>query len=118
VTPATQQPTSLADLVRDARTDRKMSLRDVETASGGTVGFSQVSRIEQGQHASVKQRTLVGLSTALGIPMEKLRAANGDPVKVPKEPFVLPERASLLPMKDRRLVLALVDGLLAARRDQ
>jgi transcriptional regulator with XRE-family HTH domain len=118
VTPAAQHPTSLAELVRDARSDADMSLRDVEKASGGTVTYSQVSRIELGHHTTVKPRALVGLSTALGIPMEKLRAANGDPANVPKEPFVLPERASLLPMKDRRLVLALVDGLLSARRGQ
>ena len=49
--------------------------------------------------------------------MDRVRAAAGHTAKVPREQFTLPDRANLLTAKQRRLVLALVDGLLEAGRE-
>ena len=62
----------------------------------------------------VRPGTLTALSKTLGIPISKLRAANGSEATV-RAPFVLPERASELNAAERRLIVNMVGALLAAR---
>lgn len=107
----TQRPT-LADLVSKARSDLDMSYRDVEDRSGGVVKHSSVHRIETGERLSVEPRTLGGLSKALKIPIEQLRAANGQTGRVPAEPFTVPDRLNALTAKQRRLLVSIGDALL------
>ena len=109
-------PETLADVIREARHARQMSYRDVERESGGAVGSSTVHKIEQGTRVSVEPRTLTGLARALRVPIDRLRVANGQTARVPREPFTLPDRANALTARQRRLVIAVIDGLLEAHR--
>lgn len=107
---------SLGSTLLDAREQRGLSLRDVAQASGDQISASGLSRIERGVTRQVSRPVLAALSVALGIPMSRLRAAQGQTGPVPTEPFVLPTRASDLNARERRTVLAVVDTLLAAHR--
>lgn len=112
----TRDNSDLATLVREARSAREMSIRDVVRASGSVMSSSTVHAIEQGQRTTVGPEILTGLSKALGIPMTQMRAAQGRHGRVPSQPFVLPPRASELTARQRRVVLEMVDVLLDAGR--
>jgi transcriptional regulator with XRE-family HTH domain len=106
---------TLADLVARRRAELGMSTRAVERASGGLVRHSSVGEIERGMRSRPGERTLQGLARALRLPERQLREAarlGGGPVG---RPFVLPDRADRLTARERRLVLELVEVLLAAR---
>lgn len=88
--------------------------RVVPRRTDGKISHSQLARIAHGQSVRVRPATLTALSSALGIPAGKLRAANGSEPTL-RAPFVLPERAGELSAGERRVVLAVVTALLAAR---
>lgn len=111
-----EQPRDLAALVKQARKDRDMSVRDVAAASGGVISSTTVHDIETGRRGSVGPQVLGGLSKALGLPLSQLRAAQGHTGKVPSQPFVLPARANELTARQRRVVTEMVDLLLEANR--
>lgn len=112
----------LPELVAAERKRRRMTVRAVAAAAGtdgqgrALLSSTTVSDIERGRRTQVTPRALEGLSVALGVPITRLREASGNTGRVPSAPFVLPDRANLLTAKERRLVLAMVDGLLEARR--
>ena len=104
---------SVADLVQAALTKQGLSIREVAARTDGAVSHSQVARIARGESATVRPQTLGALAKALGIPLGKLRAANGWEPAVGR-PFVLPERADELSIAERRLIVSMVGALLAA----
>lgn len=108
---------SLADLVRAAM-DAKgyTSMNALEVASGGELRRSTVQRILSGQ-ATVRPETIDALHRHLGIRRAKVLEVLGhaSPADVPAGAFVLPEYASLLTRRERRVVLDMVSALLAAR---
>jgi len=89
-------------------------MREAARRTDGKISHSQLARIAHGQSARVRPGTLTALSSALGIPISKLRAANGSEPTA-RRPFVLPERANELNTAERRLIVNMVGALLAAR---
>lgn len=60
----------LCTLVRSARRDRGMALRDL--AAGAGVSASHLSRLESGEHVRVSNRTLERLAQALRLPLDEV----------------------------------------------
>ena len=88
-------------------------MREAARATHGKMSHSHLARIAHGQTVRVRTSTLTALSSALDIPISKLRAANGSEPSV-RHPFVLPERANELTASERRAVATMVAALLAA----
>lgn len=109
------QNIGLAELVSHRREQLGMSLRDVEAASEGLVSKTHLGAIERGEYPSQRgDRVLRGLSLALELPIETVyKAAGRSAKKMP--PFVLPEKAQQLNVRERKVVLAMIDALLLAR---
>lgn len=104
---------TLPELVAAKRAELGLSLRQAAEKSQGMVSPSHLSYLERGINVDVSDRILAGLSIALDIPLPKLRRAAGiTPTVLP--PFEVPERASRLSPRERRLVVELIDTLLAA----
>jgi transcriptional regulator with XRE-family HTH domain len=82
-----EQPESLADYVRGARSRARLSLLDVErqsARSGYKIAGSYVSRIENGIARNPSKDKLVGLARGLGVPEEEVFAiARGKSMKEP-----------------------------------
>jgi transcriptional regulator with XRE-family HTH domain len=114
--PPSREPATLRQLLNDALARSGWTLREVERRSEGRLGRDTLSRIRSGRTRHVRPDTLQALHEVLRIPLTRLRAANGQAARVPPEPFMLPARANGLTARERALVLAVVDGLLAARR--
>ena len=108
---------SLAELVATALAAAGVSIRETAARTGGAVSYSQIARIARGQTARIRPQTMTALSSALGIPIAKLRAANGWDPSSRLTPFVLPERANELSTAERRLVVNVIGALLAAHDD-
>ena len=69
---------ALAEFVRFARTEKKLSVSDVERNSGGEISDSYISRIENGQIANVSPDKLDALAKGLGINADDIyRVARG-----------------------------------------
>lgn len=88
-------------------------MREVADKSGGLLSKTHVAAIERGDTVRVTDRTLAGLSMALGVSAAKLRVAAGLSARV-LPPFQLPARADRLSLRERKVVLAMIDVLLAA----
>lgn len=109
----TRQET-LQDLVADRRAELGLSLRQAAEKSGGRVSHSTFGAIEHGQRTRVDDTTIEGLAEALSVPLGRVRRAAGlSERQLP--PFVLPARADRLNARERRVVLAMIETLLAAR---
>lgn len=104
---------TLAELVAARRAELGLSLRQVAEKSQGLTSPSHIGYIEQGNVVDVSDRVLTGLSVALDLPVGQVRRAAGLQPSEPR-PFVVPERAGRLNARERKLVLALIDTLLAA----
>lgn len=74
-------PTTLAQALRQFRGDAGLSLRDLAERSG--INRGAISRLESGERVQPRAETLKRLAAALGIPTEDLYAAAG--WKVPNE---------------------------------
>lgn len=108
---------ALAALVRAQRAELGLSLRQAAEKSGGLVGPSTLNAIERGEPRRVTDRIITGIATALELPESKVRRAAGLAAQA-MPPFVLPARAQRLTARERRLVLNLVDTLLAAHQKE
>lgn len=106
---------SLADLVRSRREELSLSYREAATRSGGLISHGRLAAIESGDDHHVSDRLLQGISVGLDIPITKVRKAAGAPPM--QRPFKLPDRASRLSSRERKLVLELVEVLLAKGGD-
>lgn len=105
----------LATLLREAIDSKGWSLREIEHESekqGSRVSFSTVSKILKGSYKP-GERILQGLSRALDIPIERLRAAAG--TAEPGTPFRLPDYASRLSPEERSAVEHLVRVMVDAK---
>ena len=71
------RPTNLGQLIRKARADRIMSLREVEEATGKEVSNAYLSQLEGGKIAKPSPHVLYALSTALGVSYESLMERAG-----------------------------------------
>lgn len=107
--------TSLAELVAERREQLGMSLRGAAEASGGLVSKTHLAAIETGETTAVSDRMLRGIALALELPLGRVREAAG--VRPALRPFSCPERADRLNARERRLVISLIDTLLAAREE-
>lgn len=105
---------SLGELVARRRAELGMSLRDVDEATGGVVSYSTVHEMEQGKRTAFGDDKLDAIAVALGLPKATVRESAGRPAKR-GTPFVLPDRASELTPKERKVVRAMVDALLDAK---
>ena len=110
------EPPSLPHLVRAAMTRKGYtSMYQVEAASGGELVRSTLSRVLRGD--AVRVSTIDALVKHLGLSRAAIVAALGHEAAedIPERPFALPDHASLLTGKERRVVLGVVTALLAAR---
>ena len=108
---------SLAELVRDQRERLGVSLRQVDADTerlGRRVSYSTLNDLEMGQRTTFPDETLAVIARALHIPVTQIRRAAGRPDRAPR-PFVLPQRAAELSGKERQVVVAVVEALLAAK---
>ena len=108
----------IARLVKEAMAEQQMSVRDVEAASerhGARVSYSTVSRITKGTYRP-GEKVLRGLSGALNIPIERLRAAAR--ISDPGRPFKLPDYASRLSASERSAVEHLVRVMVDAKDER
>lgn len=103
---------TLPELVAARRRELGLSYRDVSAGSGGLVSYSRVATIEAGEVSEISDRVLEGLAAGLDLSLSRVRRAAGVPVR--DRPFEIPARANRLNARERRLVLALIDTLLAA----
>jgi transcriptional regulator with XRE-family HTH domain len=71
----TSSPTDLADLLRQLRQERGLSVRRLAEASG--VNLANVSRLENGETTKPEPRTLIRLAEALQVDASELLTAAG-----------------------------------------
>lgn len=107
---------TLAELVAAKRGELGLSYRQAAERSQGLISHSRLAAIENGEDRGVSDALLRGISTALDLPISRVRKAAGAPPT--DRPFTLPARANRLTPRERRLVLNLVDTLLAAREQR
>lgn len=106
---------NLAEVVRDRREQLGLTLRDAAAQSGGLVSSTTLHAIERGDAGVSSERVIQGIATALDLSESKVRRAAGLSAQT-LPPLELPDRAQLLNARERKLVLQLIDTLLAARR--
>lgn len=104
---------SLPELIRRRREQLGVSLREAAERSDGMISHSRLGEIEGGGLGAISDRLLEGIARGLDLHLSAVRAAAGVPPRV--RPFVVPDRANRLNPRERRLVLELIDTLLAAR---
>src|SRR5258706_1166087 len=75
--PQLSTPLSLGIYLNKARADKKMSLRDVEEASGKEVSNAYLSQLESGKITKPSPHVLHALSNALSVPYEILMERAG-----------------------------------------
>ncbi len=84
---------SLAEYVRRIREEKRLSLADVQIASGNCISNTHISRIENAEVKSVSVDRLSALAKGLGVPEEEVFAvARGT---LHKEQFATAERQLL-----------------------
>lgn len=75
--PETSKASNLGPFIKKARLDRKMSLRDVEEATGKEVSNAYLSQLEGGKITKPSPHILYALSSALGVAYESLMERAG-----------------------------------------
>jgi HTH-type transcriptional regulator, competence development regulator len=73
----TSRPTNLGQVIKKARTDLKLSQREVEDATGKEVSNAYLSQLESGKITKPSPHILYALSTALAVPYETLMERAG-----------------------------------------
>lgn len=107
---------TLAELVAARREELELSLRQAAEKSGGLVSSSGLHSIERGMSVAITEATVVGLAEALDLAPNTIRRAAGLAQTSLLPPFTVPARANRLNMRERKLVLNLIDTLLEAHR--
>lgn len=105
--------TVLSELINTQLWSLGLSLRTAAERGGITV--STLHRYAQGSDSLPDPETIRLLAKAIKVPVRRVEIAAGCPPL--RSRFELPETADRLNPKERRLVLSLVDALLAAHRD-
>lgn len=80
----TSRPTNLGQIIKKARTDLKLSQREVEDATGKEVSNAYLSQLESGKITKPSPHILYALSTALAVPYETLMERAGYIVPTPE----------------------------------
>lgn len=75
--PEQSTSSNLGPYIKKARTDRRMSLRDVEEATGKDVSNAYLSQLESGKITKPSPHVLFALSSALSVPYEALMERAG-----------------------------------------
>lgn len=73
----TSRPTNLGKFIKKARTDLKLSQREVEDATGKEVSNAYLSQLESGKITKPSPHILYALSTALAVSYETLMERAG-----------------------------------------
>ena len=71
------RPTNLGQVIKKARTDLKLSQREVEDATGKEVSNAYLSQLESGKITKPSPHILYALSTALAVAYETLMERAG-----------------------------------------
>lgn len=96
--------TNLGLFIRKCRTDRRMTLRDVEEASGKEVSNAYLSQLEGGKISKPSPHTLYALANALAVPYEALMERAG---------YIVPTASKAKGEKHGRAATFAVDNLSA-----
>jgi transcriptional regulator with XRE-family HTH domain len=101
--------TNLGLFLRKARQDVKMSLRDVEEATGKEVSNAYLSQLESGKITKPSPHILYSLSTALGVAYDTLMERAG---------YIMP--ATLRPQQEKhgRVATFAIDNLTTDEESQ
>lgn len=73
----TTKPNRLGPFIKKARQDHRLTLRDVEEATGKEVSNAYLSQLESGKITKPSPHILHALSSALGVPYETLMERAG-----------------------------------------
>jgi len=102
--PSTTAAPSLGGFLKKARQDMKMSLRDVEEATGKEVSNAYLSQLESGKITKPSPHILYSLSTALGVAYDSLMERAG---------YIVPAAARPRGAKHGRAATFAIDNLTA-----
>ena len=100
----TNRPTNLGQIIKKARTDLKLSQREVEDATGKEVSNAYLSQLESGKITKPSPHILYALSTALAVPYETLMERAG---------YIVPSAGRPESAKHGRAATFAVDNLTA-----
>lgn len=100
----TRRPTNLGQIIKKARTDLKLSQREVEDATGKEVSNAYLSQLESGKITKPSPHVLYALSTALAVPYETLMERAG---------YIVPSNERPESAKHGRAATFAVDNLTA-----
>lgn len=94
---------------------KPISHREAAARSGGKVSHATIGNIAGGRHSgNIDDKTIDGLALGLDLKPSEIRAAIRRSHVAAGKPFEVPERWQRLTHVQRKLVIALGDGLLAA----
>lgn len=98
------KPTNLGQIIKKARTDLRLSQRDVEEATGKEVSNAYLSQLESGKITKPSPHILYALANALAVPYETLMERAG---------YILPSSEKKENTKHGRAATFAVDNLTA-----
>lgn len=104
VTSQANKPTNLGQIIKKARTDLRLSQRDVEEATGKEVSNAYLSQLESGKITKPSPHILYSLANALAVPYETLMERAG---------YILPSAEKKENTKHGRAATFAVDNLTA-----
>lgn len=104
VTSQANKPTNLGQIIKKARTDLRLSQRDVEEATGKEVSNAYLSQLESGKITKPSPHILYALANALAVPYETLMERAG---------YILPSAEKKENTKHGRAATFAVDNLTA-----
>lgn len=97
---------------------RPLSQRDAAARSQGQVSHEIIGQLSRGTHSGkLSDRTVAGLALALDVPRSDILRAMDRQRYVGQSPFQAPDRWQRLTHAQRKIVMAVGDGLLAAYED-
>ncbi len=105
----TPQAINLGQFIRKARQDAKMSLREVEDATGKEVSNAYLSQLETGKITKPSPHILYALSTALGVAYEALMERAG---------YIVPAANRAEGIKHGRAATFSIDNLTASEENE
>jgi hypothetical protein len=103
----------LAEL--DPRPGKSLSHRDAAARSGGRISHATIGNITSGRHGGkLDDKTVEGLALALDLPRSEILRATYRSSQVVVRPFEAPESWQKLTHAQRKVVIAVGNGLLDA----
>jgi transcriptional regulator with XRE-family HTH domain len=108
----------LAEIVRQVRQQKGLSVRDVANASNGGISSARVSDVENCRIKDIQIETLKGLAKGLGIPAKELTDIMFGKPEAGTDERRLVWYFSHLPEEQRKNVLTMVEALYKSRPQQ